>query len=186
MRGNAEYDYKRELHKPDYKILEDYSHLINSSINGMFEEDPSDLKNTLSFVVMLIKQNSHETRKLANHLYSPKGTFQTCYNIWHWLKFNIKYKVDTLGVEEIRTPSRSFYDKQKGIDCEDFTIFACSLLRELRIESSIYVADYDNKNGNYDHIFTTVNEIIIDPVWSNFNEKPKNKELKKIEYLIKI
>jgi len=185
MRGDAPYNRSKELYKPDYEILQDYSHLINTSVSGMYVEDAADLSNTLSIIVLLILKNGHETRKLARHLQSQKGHLQTCYNIWHWLKFNIKYKTDTLGVEEIRTPSRSFYDKKKGIDCEDFTIFAASLLKELDYNATIYVADYDNKNGNYDHIFIKSEKIIIDVVWSNFNEKPNTIEKKHLIHEIR-
>ncbi|WP_338815163.1 transglutaminase-like domain-containing protein [Bernardetia sp. Wsw4-3y2] len=175
-KGYAEYNAKRDLYIPSYRQLSNYSHLINMSKNGFYVHSASDLPKTLARVAQIVENDNRQVSKLAQHLKADTH-IQSAYNVWHFLKMNINYRKDTLGLEEIRDCERSYYDRRIGIDCEDFTVFAASLMLQMGYKASMYVVDYDNKNNEYDHIFAVTGEYIIDPVWSIFNEEPTSKKI---------
>ncbi len=84
---------------------------------------------------------------------------ETSKNIWNYLREHTRYKLDTKGIEELRTPSRSIIDGQKGvydanfgIDCDDYTILVSALLLNLGIDHEYRVAAYEEL-GKFQHIY---------------------------------
>jgi hypothetical protein len=100
---------------------------------------------------------------------------QTCQNIWDFLYHHIQYKLDKRGLEQLRRPARSWADRQEGIDCDCFSIFASSILTNLQIPHAFRITKYGG--DHFQHVYVVVpndtGNIIIDPVLSRFNyEKP--------------
>lgn len=181
MRGYAEYNSRKDVYTPSYKQLNDYSHLINASKKGFYTHSADNLPKTLATVVKIVEDDNFQVYKLAQHLKADTHK-QSAYNVWHFLKMNFNYRFDTLGLEEIRDSERSYYDRKIGIDCEDFTVFAASLLIQMNYPAAMHVVDYDNNNGSYDHIFAVTGNYIIDPVWEIFNEEPTGDQKDKVQY----
>ena len=103
---------------------------------------------------------------------------KSAYLIWKFIKDNIKYVRDAVGIEEIRTPQRTLSDKIG--DCEDYAIFALAILSNLGYKPKFYVVAMGE---GYQHIYTVINKhnigqhpmnIIIDGVMNTFNQHPDN------------
>lgn len=91
------------------------------------------VKDTVTEMKRIIKGYDWQTLKLAKQL-RDKDLYSTCKNIWNFLYTHIKYKEDDEGQEQLRTPSRSFAQRlSRGIDCDDFSIFAGCILHILNI-----------------------------------------------------
>ncbi len=45
---------------------------------------------------------------------------QTAENIWKYLRQHTKYKLDKVGIEELRTPARSLFDGRAGLKNVDY------------------------------------------------------------------
>lgn len=101
------------------------------------------------------------------------GIAQTIYN---FCRTYITYKLDKMGFEEIRLPSKLWADKLG--DCEDFTIFCSSILINLGIAHHIRMADYGD---GWQHIYLKIDKLTLDPVDPIFNHEDKGKYL---DYLI--
>jgi hypothetical protein len=156
-------------YNPKYKILSDYSHLIEAGdysrkITG------EGFEATLKSIPEVIQKYHYQVRKLARHLYT--GNYkQDAFHVWHFLTTNIKFKNDAPGFEELRSPARSWRDRFTGIDCDCFTNFAICLFLEMNYMPYAKIVEFNNK-GQFGHIYTVLNEMIIDPVMKTFNLDP--------------
>ena len=169
------YKPKTNVKSPTYEILEDYSHLISKSTGSeRITYKAAYTEKTILEIKRIAKENQHQTKRLAQHLFST-NVEQAAFNVWHFLFTNFKYKQDTPGIEQIRKPSRSFADRYTGIDCEDFTIFAYTTLKNMGYSPEMHVVSFIGSTG-YGHIFCSVNGFVIDPCppLTKFNQVSDN------------
>lgn len=134
----------------------------------------ANLDDTLERMKLIAVRDFKQVKELAFGL-QGNTVEETSENIWNWLRANTKYKLDTNGIEELRTPARSLVDgklglsnPEFGIDCDDYTILVSALLLNLGIDHEYRVAAYEQK-GKFQHIYPVAfdeygNEFIIDPV----------------------
>ena len=129
-----------------------------------------------------------KTLELLVNTYIPKGFDQT-YEVaesfvdkavpsrifkalWEWCVFNFVYEEDKEGIEQIRLPNRTWADRNKGVDCEDFVILNAGILYNLDIPFSVRMADYGE---GWQHIYIVGdNGVVLDPVNPIFNNEPKS------------
>ena len=128
------------------------------------------LELTLTTILKTINENAPLICDFAETL---KGDTlqQTAFNIWHYLKTNTIYTKDKPGFEEIRTPQRTIDDK-KG-DCDDYSIFSASVLKNLGYEPFLYVVAFRGSE-TYAHIYCGIENIVIDGVMSEFDKHPEH------------
>lgn len=128
------------------------------------------LEDTLELMKKVVWKYLSDTKKVSQKL-KTESTFQTAQNIWEFLYHHIQYKLDQKGLEQLRRPARSWAERQMGIDCDCFSIFASSILTNLQIPHSFRVARYDA--DYFQHVYVVLDdkgkEIIIDPVLSRFD-----------------
>lgn len=154
---------------PTYKKLSNYDNLIESA-NGSdvlvgygFENTTKDL------LQKTVKENYKQVEKLANHL-KGDSLIQTCFNIWHWEHCNLKYNYDSAGKEEIRTPARTWKDKNSGVDCDCLAVFTAALLLNLGYYPEFEIVAF-NGSDKYAHIFVNLCGVVIDRVLPIFNQR---------------
>ena len=110
---------------------------------------------TVDEMQKLIRKSAWQTKELSKRLLG-KDIYTTCGNIWKFLFSHIKYKEDDEGKEQLRTPALSWYLRTKrGIDCDDFTIFASCLLYNLNIPHYLRIAKYEGKTY-FQHVYVIV------------------------------
>ncbi len=127
-----------------------------SSLNNKTEEllDLGTVFDTIILMARVIKLSLADTKELAPTL---KGVSlaETCRKIWDFAYNHHKYKLDNAGVEELRTPRRSWEDRRTGIDCDDFSILVSSILTNLNIPHKLRMAKYNGKSY-FQHIYVVV------------------------------
>jgi hypothetical protein len=119
------------------------------------------------------KLSSLDTAAFAPYL-RGKDLLDTLSNVWHFVKQNIRYKLDPIGYQYVKTPARTWADKYA--DCKSYSIFIASLLKNLGIPFHYRFTSYI-QNGDFTHVYVIVpsngNEIIVDCVMPRFNaQKP--------------
>lgn len=130
----------------------------------------------------LINQSAWQTKALAQRL-RGKNIYETCSNIWNFLFRHIKYKEDDAGKEQLRTPALSWHLRRKrGIDCDDFSIFAGTILYNLGIPFYLRIARYKGKDY-FQHVYVAVPKtqrsyIIIDAVLDEYDAEKEPVETK--------
>lgn len=172
----------------NYKVLDSYDHLINKATNKTFLYKKGGLDETIDAIKMVIAKYYKQVEKLSHHL-KASTTEQTAFNTWHFIKTYIKYDFDLAGMEEIRTPARTWYDRAFRSDCEDMAIFAGSIFKNLGIDFSLTIVGFRGTDF-YQHIYVTVKsngnnrigatdqfgnkEIVIDGVMAKYGIHPDN------------
>ena len=156
---------------PSYIRLEDYSSLI----------EPSTGEKRLvgyGFEVATLNElaracNSYkQVEKLAKHL-KADTPLQSAFNVWHWLHTNIYYNYDTPGEEEIRTPARTWADRERGVDCDCIAVFTACLLGAMGYKPRFEIVGFNN-SPKYSHIYVNLDGAAIDRVLPVFLARPQN------------
>ena len=157
IRGGEEYDKYFEVATGENKIILQ---------NG-------DLKDTISLMKRAIRESVPQTRKIAQVL-KGRNTCETCKNIWFFVYNHIQYTKDEKGREQVRNANRTWQDRKKGVDCDCYSVFICSILTNLGIENSFRIAKY-NKDIGFQHVYPIVSYkdeyIVIDCVLDEFNKE---------------
>lgn len=99
---------------------------------------------------------------------------EQCYCIFSYLLDHVRYVVDEVGYQWIKSPARLLEDRTG--DCKSFTIFICSCLHCLGIAHTIRFVNFDGGN-QYTHVYPVAydedgNEIILDAVERDNMGKP--------------
>lgn len=155
--------------KPTYTILSDYTAFFddakqNTSFAGFGLDD------TLKLISDTCRKHYKECSKIAAHL---KGDckLQSAFNLWHWLRHNIRYEYDREGREEVRAPLRTWADRARGVDCDCLSVFAWCVLKCMGYDPVFELVAFRNK-PQFSHIFVNLDGIVVDRVWFIFNSRP--------------
>ena len=155
--------------RPTYRQLPDYSQFF-APANNATTLAGSGLTDTMQLIADTCRRNYKDCAKIAAHL---KGDckLQSAFNLWHWMRNNIKYEYDSEGKEEVRTPLRTWQDRKRGVDCDCLSVFAWCTLYNMGYNPMFELAAFNGKE-NYSHIYLNLDGIIIDRVWYIFNTRP--------------
>lgn len=115
-----------------------------------------NLDDTIGYILAVIRDKSHQVKSIAAELYDADA-LKAARNVHSFLLRFIRYHLDPPGIELIRTPQASLQDRRDGIDCEDYTILSCCLLKEMGHSSHCFltIVDLDPVPG-YEHIYLSV------------------------------
>jgi hypothetical protein len=152
---------------------------------------------TVDFIQELVPKTLQDTRPLVNALIrelqpNARSKRAICKRIWEFVYQHIEYKRDKDGVEQVRRPSRLWYDR-KG-DCDCMTVFISSCLMNAGIPHRLRITKYTRSDGetpSFSHIYVVVPDgasyITMDCVKEEFNSEQPYLERKdyqmKLEYL---
>jgi hypothetical protein len=136
--------------------------------------EDGEVTETVELMKKVVWKYLSDTKKIAPVL-SGKTIEETCHSIWQFLYHHIQYRLDKKGVEQLRRPARSWQEREEGIDCDCFSIFASSILTNLSIPHSFRITKYGR--DVFQHVYVIVptsnGNCFIDPVLSTANyEKP--------------
>lgn len=140
-----------------------------------------------------IRQTIHEnfykalpqTREIAPKL-KGSSRLATAFNLWRFLKENVKYVKDPETSQRIRLPGRLIADREG--DCKSFSLFIASVLKNLGMPVMFRYASY-RVGGQPTHVYVVTkdrdgSDIIIDAVYKKFNAEVPYKS--KIDTLMKV
>lgn len=142
----------------------------------------ADVSQTVHEMKRVIIKSAWQTKALSNKL-KGNDLYTTCENIWNFLFYHFKYKEDDAGQEQLRTPALSWHIRRnRGIDCDDFSIFAGTILYNLGIPYYLRIARYKHKNY-FQHVYVVVPQtgkhyITIDGVLDEYDTEKEPEETK--------
>lgn len=150
---------------------EGYTHLFPKAegTNKTIRKN-ADVTHTVAFIPKVVNETLNHTKAIAQRL---KGitAYETCSNIWHFVYQHIAYRKDQEGYEQIRSPARTWHDRQKGVDCDCYSVFISSILTNCNIPHILRITKYHR--DYFQHIYPVVvlhgKEIPIDCVTDQFN-----------------
>ena len=136
--------------------------------------EDGEVSDTVDLMKRVVWKYIDDTKRIVPVL-KGKTLSETCENTWNFLYHHIQYKLDERGLEQLRRPARSWSDRKSGIDCDCFSIFASSILTNLKVPHSFRITKYGSTH--FQHVYVVVpngsETLVIDPVLSDYNyEKP--------------
>jgi hypothetical protein len=175
-----------ETRKRPIKSGKEYDHLFPSpSDQDITIKKSGDVEDTMNLIQRTVPQTQWHTEKIARKL-KGKTLDETCSNIWHFVYGHIQYKRDKEGVEQVRSPRRTWWERETGVDCDCYTEFISSILCNLRIPHKARITKYPKKAPEvprWQHVYpivlrnenTDLNDrddyIVIDCVKDNYDEE---------------
>lgn len=129
-------------------------------------------KDIMQAVIDCYNSDYSQVQELADNL-PGNDTLSRCRAVFDFVDKNIKYQIDPLQKQWIRTPARLWSDGEG--DCKSFSIFICSCLRCMGIPHLFRFAAYEG-NSDPTHVYAVAidesgKEIIVDPVYRDENGK---------------
>lgn len=120
---------------------------------------------------------------------SPNSTGyvkEVCRRTYQWLIDYVQYKQDKAGREELRRPARVAKEARIGVDCDCFTYFISTVLKNLNIPHKLRIIAVGDATS-YHHIYVVVPNstgslqpyrdkhryIVVDPVLDTFDQEPQ-------------
>ncbi len=159
--------------KRDIAPGNEYDNLFSiASFEDPIRHKSMEVRKTLELMAEIVQRDKKQTKKLANKLYdSNKSKFAK--NIWDFVYNHIQYELDESGIEQLRTPRRTWADRFEGVDCDCMSIFISSILTNKNIPHFFRITKYGRPN--WQHVYVVVpdgdDEIIIDTVMDSFNSE---------------
>ncbi|MDP1801199.1 MAG: hypothetical protein Q8L81_07605, partial [Bacteroidota bacterium] len=139
------------------------------------------LEDTIKFLPQAIKKTLHQTKLIAKEL-AGGSEYEVAKRVWQFAFDHISYRKDEPGKEQIQSPQYTW--AVRAGDCDDFTVFICSILYNLKIKVFLRIAMY-TAEGGYQHIYPVSiligdKELPLDCVARRFNyEVPYIKKIDK-------
>jgi hypothetical protein len=149
----------------------------------------ASVDDTVKFIPKVVSETKWQTEKIAEEL-KGDSVRETCQNIWDFVYKHIRYHKDDEGLEQIRSPARTWHDRSRGVDCDCYTVFISTILSNLKIPHTLRITKY--RKDYFQHIYPVVpqadgNYITVDCVVENFDyEEPYSEKKDKkmdLQYL---
>ncbi len=135
-----------------------------------------EVSDTVELMEKVVWKYLDDTKRIAPLLTRP-STLETCQAIWEFLHNYIQYKLDKRGLEQLRRPARSWAERATGVDCDCMSIFASSILSNLKIPHSFRITKYNQDIWQHVYVIVPIvganNYCVIDAVVSQFNYEKK-------------
>lgn len=155
--------------QPTYRQLSNYDGFFKPATNKNSLKGWG-LNDTKKLIADICRNHYKECAAIAKHL-KAETKLQSAFNLWHWLHHNIRYEYDREGREEVRTPSRTWADRHRGVDCDCLSVFVWCVLKCMGYNPAFELAAFRNKPA-YSHIYINLDGIVVDRVWYVFNSRP--------------
>ena len=138
--------------------------IVDGSKYNRFFGKPEDTRNVIGdksteynvskLLPKWVAQCNWQTRKIADYLWDS-NLEKFCHNIWKFLFSHIQYEYDDTGREQFRSPYRSWADRERGIDCDCFSIFVSCILTNKGIPHYFRITKYNGRD-QWQHIYVIV------------------------------
>ena len=154
---------------PTYRILPNYDAFFAPAQNVNTFAGVG-LTDTKKLILDICKAHYKDCAKIAAYL-KADTKLQSVFNLWHWMRHNIRYEYDREGREEVRTPLRTYADRRRGVDCDCLSVFAWCVLKCMGYNPAFELVSFKGKKQP-SHILVNLDGIRLDRVWFVFNSLP--------------
>lgn len=161
-----------------------YNALIAASTNrDKLIAKQAGVPDTLALVRRVASEYHQEVSKLAEHLAVRKqgqlDVAATCRALWQFVYEHIQYHLDEPGLEQVRHPARSWADRVRGVDCEDYAVLLSACLLNLHVPHLLRISAY---KGGWQHIYVIVPtsaaalaQLPTEPFTEDYKKSPADK-----------
>ncbi len=146
----------------------------------------ADVEDTMTLIQKTVPKTLWQSKKIAQKL-RGRTLEETCSNIWHFVYDHVQYKRDKDGVEQVRSPRRTWWERESGVDCDCYTEFISSILLNFNIPHKARITKYPKqppeisrwqhvypivpKNGRLNGVLHRDDYIVLDCVKDEFDSE---------------
>lgn len=129
-----------------------------------------EIGDIMDSVLRVYKKHYRDVKEFAPNL-KGQSVYDTCCNVFAFVKKHIRYVKDPSDNQWVKTPSRLWKDKTG--DCKSYSVFIGSVLKCLGVPFLFRFVSFDRSNALPSHVYIVVphngKEIIIDAVLNDFD-----------------
>lgn len=120
-------------------------------------------QSTQDIIAQVLEQH-RENKKQAkeiSHIFDGGNCYETCKNIWNFLKYEVPYQVEPSSKQTTKTISRMLHDAKlgKGSDCKHYSGFTGNILEACGYNNWVYrFAGYSDFNQFPTHVYVVAND----------------------------
>ena len=123
----------------------------------------------INHVLDVIPDVRRQTKGFSSRFTADKEGMR---KLWAWVRTNIHYNEDPLGVQWLREPARLWADKEG--DCKSMTIFIVSVLENMGIKYKVRFSNTESPGSKrVNHVYPIAmiggKEVIVDAVYPAFD-----------------
>jgi len=130
---------------------------------------------TVDIIKAILETNAlpieRQTVKLSQKV--PQS-YEGLRQLWYFVKGNIQYMEDPLGVQWVKEPARLWRDNEG--DCKSFTLLMCSVFKNWGVPYTIRFVAFSAKS-DFTHVYPIVyldgKAVIMDAVWRGFDREKR-------------
>lgn len=141
------------------KSGKEYEHLFpKPTFRDISVKKSAGLEDTMSLIQRTVPKTLWHTEKIAK-LLKGEDLYTICSNIWHFVYNHIQYKKDEDGIEQVRSPRRTWWERFIGVDCDCYSEFISSILSNLKIPHVLRVTKYPKRppeTPRWQHVYPIV------------------------------
>jgi hypothetical protein len=118
----------------------------------------ADVEDTMALIQRTVPKTLWQTKKIAQKL-RGRTLEETCSNIWHFVYDHVQYKRDKDGVEQVRSPRRTWWERESGVDCDCYTELISSILLNFNIPHKARITKYPKRppeTPRWQHVYPIV------------------------------
>lgn len=128
--------------------------------------------NTWDIINVIMSSDRKMSNYMCDFAQQFEPTYEGLYDLWYWVRKNIKYIADKPGYEKVKDPRVTWKD---GFgDCKSFSLFVASVLRCIGVRYKYRFTSY-NQNSDPTHVYVIAHlkgrEIIIDSVHTKYDDE---------------
>lgn len=136
-----------------------YNHLFPRA-TGIDEsvKKEANVEDTVELIRKVVRSTLWQSKDIAAHL-GGGSLEEVCSRIWHFIYDHIQYKGDEAGIEQIRSPRRTWADRKQGVDCDCYSTLISSILINLNIPHRLRITKYPKRPPQvprWQHIYVIV------------------------------
>lgn len=128
---------------------------------------------TRDIIEVILEADALADRSIRNvECLRGRTDLDTLYNVWAFIRKNVRYRADRAGREQVKTPAALF---ASGVgDCKSFSIAEAAILRSLGFSGIRYrFAAYSPRD--YTHVYVVCKlkgkDVILDAVHTSFDQE---------------
>lgn len=113
---------------------------------------------SISIMAKWVNKYKHQCKSIALNEFANLSIPNTCNTIYEFLYNHIQYKLDGTD-QKIRSPFCSWQDRENGIDCKSYSVFASCILSNLGIVHYLRKVKQPGYNpDSFSHVYVVVPE----------------------------
>ena len=144
--------------------------------------DKQTVKDISGLIVYGIKTSVPQAEKIKKY-FKGRNDYETCENIWNYLKDKVKYVAEPSNLQSVKTLSRLLLSDKQG-DCKHLTTAAASLCLALGFNVKLRLVGFNHFTKELKHIYCIAEkngrQYIIDVVMNQYDHEPAYKFKKDI------